>query len=780
MEKKDKINELSVQLEAVIAKQEAFIKEIMTLRKELKALKGDEKIVEHVMKQEAKQEVESVSQNIETKTTKRQAVKSTIKQAKNSNLEKFIGENLISKIGIAIIVIGVAIGAKYAIDKQMLGPVARITIAYLFGFGLMGIALKLKKNYENYSAVLLSGAFAILYFVSYASYSYYFFFSQSLTFGLMLIFTVAAVYAALKYDRQIIAHFGLVGAYTIPFLLSDGSGKVLILFSYMVIINSGILYLSFKKYWKPLYYSSFTISWLILFLWLINKYDWHSQFTLAAVFTSIFFLLFYATFLVYKLIKHEKFNISDIFLLLLNAFIFYGLSYSLLHDFDIGKKYLGLFTLGNALAHAAISLIIYRERTVDKNLFYFVLGLAIVFLSIAIPVQLQGKWITMLWAAEAALLFWIARSKQVSLYEKLALPLAFLAFFSLLHDWTQVYNQFSVDLPETYLRLLGNINFFISLFVAAALGFISYLNKFPTTIKASKKTPIWLFKHSSTLMFIIVLYFAFWLEISNYWDQLFESTRVLSSVSSEAYKTYIYNYNLDKFKDIWLYNFSLLFFALFSLLNYMKFKKKSLAQIALLANGLLLFSFLTQGILTLKELTELYVNPLSQTTFVPTINYLTLRYISFVFVFGLIISSYYNIKSKFMQAEIRLYNTYHIVLHVVVLWLLSSELLNLTTIFHFQHADKLILSIIWGIYSVFLIVLGIKQNKKGLRVLAIVIFGITLIKLFGYDISHLNMLSKTIVFVLLGILLLVISFLYTKYKGLIFKEEEEKKNMKKT
>ena len=61
------------------------------------------------------------------------------------------------------------------------------------------------------------------------------------------------------------------------------------------------------------------------------------------------------------------------------------------------------------------------------------------------------------------------------------------------------------------------------------------------------------------------------------------------------------------------------------------------------------------------------------------------------------------------------------------------------------------------------IILGIYQNKKHLRIGAIVLFGMTLAKLFLYDIAELNTISKTIVFVSLGILLLIVSFLYNKY-----------------
>jgi len=107
-------------------------------------------------------------------------------------------------------------------------------------------------------------------------------------------------------------------------------------------------------------------------------------------------------------------------------------------------------------------------------------------------------------------------------------------------------------------------------------------------------------------------------------------------------------------------------------------------------------------------------------------------------------------------------------LAISILWIASSELINWLDITGSSQAYKLGLTIFWGVYSLVLISLGIWKNNKNLRIGAIVLFSITLIKLFFYDISHLDTLSKTIVFVSLGILLLIISFLYNKFKHQIF------------
>ena len=109
-------------------------------------------------------------------------------------------------------------------------------------------------------------------------------------------------------------------------------------------------------------------------------------------------------------------------------------------------------------------------------------------------------------------------------------------------------------------------------------------------------------------------------------------------------------------------------------------------------------------------------------------------------------------------------------LHTTILWIASSELINLLDIAESTQSYKLGLSILWGVYALLLIVLGIWKKKKHLRLGAMALFAITLIKLFFYDLSQLDTISKTILFISLGILLLIISFLYNKYKHIISEE----------
>jgi len=789
-DKQDQINQLLDRLNILVKRQNDFSVEIRSLRSEINELKRSvigEASEKEVIKEEVKEvnpvietgfEIEKEEVTVDEQLFQQQEVIEPPKESTEKeyappkislDLEKFIGENLINKIGIVITIIGVAIGAKYTIDNGLISPLTRIILGYLAGIGLLGFGIKLKEKYENYSAVLVSGAMAIMYFITYAAFAFYALIPQVFAFGLMVFFTGFSVLAAISYNKQVIAHIGLVGAYAVPFLLSEGAGKVGVLFSYMAIINVGILFISIKKYWKPLYYVSFGLTWLMYSSWYISSYRATEHFGLALTFLSIFFVIFYIIFLAYKLFQKEKFELTDVLLLLANSFIFYGIGYVILDNDYTGKQLLGLFTLFNAVVHFIVSMVIYKQKLANKNLLYIVSGLVLVFITIAIPVQLDGNWVTLLWAGEAALLFWIGRTKNVAIYEILSYPLMVLAVYSIAQDWTTAYGKYNFEILESRITPLLNINFLTSLLFIAAFGFIYFLdqNKNYKSSLISQKELLKIVSVFIPSIILCVLYFAFYMEISNYWNQLYLD----SEVARESNSAYNYwNFDMESFGAIWIINYSLLFVSILSFVNIKKFKNQLLGLINLGLNVLFIVVFLTAGLFVLSELRESYLEQTLSEYYERGLFNIGIRYVSYAFFAFTIFSCYQYIRQEFIKTNFKV--AFDLLLHISILWIASGELINWMEIAESTQSYKLGLSILWGIYSLFLIVLGIWKKKKHLRIGAIALFGATLVKLFFYDISHLDTISKTIVFVSLGVLLLIISFLYNKYKHSISDEND--------
>jgi len=770
--KHDQVNQLHAKLDLLTRKQAAFSQEINDLRLEIQRIKvPHEKATAKIKKNESFTD----SMNLQTEKQAPQIQEKRIEIPKKKiptirfDTEKFIGENLINKIGIVIMLIGLGIGTKYSIEHELISPLTRIILAYLAGFGLLGLGFKLRTKYENYSAVLVGGAMAVMYFVSFAAYNFYDLIPQFVAFALMLLFTAFTVFAALKYKQQAIALIGMVGAYAVPFLLSDGSGNVGVLFTYMAIINVGILIIALQQYWKALYLSSYALSWLIFIVWFAFDYSRSEHFGLALSFSILFFFTFYSVFLAYKLLRKEAFEKLDLILLLSNTFIFYAVGYALLNHHETGEDFLGFFTLCNAFVHAIVSYIFYKQKHADKNLFYLASGLSLIFISISIPVQLDGNWVTLLWTGEAALLFWIGRTKQLTVYEKMAYPLMLVALFSMIHDWSSVHYQ--LDSDKSMIPLI-NVNFLSSVLFVTAFAFINRLN-----VKTNCALP---FRKDGSLQqfFNIVMpailigsvYFTFSVEISAYFEQLYINSQI---TINESYIK-VSDTNILKYKQVWLINYSILFFSLLSFFNIKTLKNLKLSNVNLALNVLCLWFFLSQGLYVLSELRDNYLTQDLNAHYHIGGFAVVIRYISYMFVAVLLFAIYKSIKQSFFKMKLSM--AYDILMFISILWLISSEFINLMTLGDSSQSDKLGLSILWGIYALLFVVWGIWKQKKHLRLGAIGLFGITLLKLFFYDISHLETLHKTIVFVSLGILLLAISFIYNKYKNLISDDISLKKS----
>jgi uncharacterized membrane protein len=776
---KSEKKELLEKLNMLLKKQSLFQVEINELQLEIATLQVDdleeftsatEVIETSQLVKETVQEENEFSEITELKIFIQNEKKESYrgKSGISAEIEKFIGENLINKVGIAVLIIGVGIGVKYAIDNDLISPLVRIILGYLVGFSLAGFAIRLKSKYLNFSAVLFSGAMAIQYFITYAAISYYNLFPQIVAISLMVVITILTVALALYYNQQVIAHFGLVGAYIVPYLLIEPFLNVTILFIYMAIINSGILYISTQKKWKPLYYLAFIATWTIFISWVASK-NYNNQLGICLTFLGLFFLIFYLAFLSYKLLLKEKFRIDDVFFLLVNSGILFFAGFFAIDSLESSKAFLGLFVLIIAVVHAGIALLVNKTRLNDKNLFYWTIGLVIAFFTIAISVQFNNSVTAILWSFEAALIFWYGRSKKIIVYENISYFIVFITTLATASNWTSTsYHLYSNNIEKIFTPFL-NIGFLTSSVVIISFIFIYYIN-----LKSKNTTEINhvfgnMFNVVFPIVFLFILYFTIYTEISLYWNnvQIKASFEVTSDGSWEKQFDKL-NFDIIKFRSVWLINYSLLFVSILSFINFRWFKTRDFSNSILILSSLLIITFIGSGLNLFAGLRTSYLNPALQPDYDVSINHLIIRYISIAF-FAVFIYSIFRFIISVLK--IQLINIiFETVLSMCIIWLFSSELINWLSLAGSTELYKHWLSILWGAFSLILVSYGIWKRKKHLRIFAIILFSGTLIKLFFYDLTNLETIPKTIVFLFIGILLLIVSFMYNKYTKIIFDE----------
>ncbi len=675
-----------------------------------------------------------------------------VKAKASRGLEDFIGTNLISKIGILITIIGVFIGAKYAIDNELISASMRIVIGYVAGAALIGTALKLKDKYNYFSSVLMGGGVAIVYFITYIAFSFYQLMPQSVAFAGMLVTTIATVLIALWYNQKIIAIIGQVGAYAIPFLLSDGSGKVFVLFSYISIINVGLVVLSFAKDWKILYRIGFSISWLIYAVWIAANNFTTISFAASLIFLAINFITFYAMFLSYKVFRRDVFNLPEVLILLLNALFFFFLGFYFISANNPAVHTLTWFTLANALIHAVVGYVVYRIRLFDASVVQFVVALALLFITIAIPIELDGNWVTLLWTIEGTLLCMVAYKYNRSLYLQIAMPVLVIAVLSLVQDWSEPYQYLggSKGLGAFSAVPFSNLNFWTSMVVAVLFGWISYKHALVKPEMKEGYTSLF-FQKLLPLVFLAMVYFNFFLQIHYAFDKAI-AAEGMGSISAM---------NIVFINNITLTIYTAVFVSIVLVVNARMVKRFELHYLFLVFAMLTSAVVLLSGLYHVGRLRENYLDqhhPLN-----------TMFLLRYALIAGLIVlwmSAVYATR-KFPLSGVGV-RALSIVFNITLLAVLCSEFIHWMDIAGYSNQYKLGLTIIWGMYALSMLVAGIGRKKKHLRLGAMVLFGATILKLFIYDLASLSTISKTIVLVILGVLLLISSFLYNKYKELLF------------
>jgi uncharacterized membrane protein len=761
------IQDLTEKLNELKSRQLEMTKEMIGLEKELATLKAS------IIGQQAQGATSpstipapGITEVEKPTVTYLQKVQEQLQERKRQNyqrsfhvtqeLEDFIGTNLISKIGILITIIGVFIGAKYAIDKELISPLMRILSGYVSAGILIFIALRLKPKYENFSSILMGGGLAVAYFITYIAFSFYHLFPQAIAFAIMIITTGGAVAVALWYNKKVIALLGQVAGYAIPFLLGDRTGNAAVLFAYISIINIGLLVLSFKKDWKLLYHIAFFLTWLIYAVWELRNRDASKNLGTGIVFFSIAFFTFYITFLSYKIFKKQLYQLGEIGILLLNALLFFFMGGFLIHENYVSTRALTLFTLSNALIHFVAGYFIHRLKLADKTVFQFMLGLGLLFVTVAIPIELDGNWVTLLWTIEATSLFYIAYANQRNLYLDIALPLVIIALISLIQDWSTAYNYWNGDYTTLITAApFANLNFWFSLFVCSCFGYMGYQSRSNTLTIGSKNTAS--FFRLLPMIFMVLLYLSIYNEIHLYWDIIIQRNNVSRLNSNDRL-----------LQSLTLIIYSCVYVASLITINFKWIKNRQIFMLLLCAAAFVSVVTVVRGFYILGELRENY---LQQQAVASVSQWLILvRYICFMALAVLWISVWRSWKSEELFYPLPI--LFSALFNFILLSVICNEFINWMDLAGYSNQYKLGLSIICGVYALALIFIGILQKKKHLRIGGMFLFGLTLLKLFFYDLASLSTISKTIVLLMLGILLLIASFLYNKYKDLLFTKDE--------
>lgn len=307
-------------------------------------------------------------------------------------------------VGILALLFAVAFFLKYAFDNNWVGPRGRIGLGLLAGSTLFPFSHKLlDRGYTFFSEGIAGLGAAILYLSLWAGWHYYGIFSQSTAFALMIVVTVVVGIISVGRNSERIAVLAILGGALTPEIVSSGHNQEVVLFTYLAVLGAGVLALARVRDWKWLPPIQFVATLVYFWGWYADFYD-DAQLARTLIFATIFFFLF-AALPVARSYRQGELSMVEGGIVLVNALAFLVALREMLWPDD--RWGLTLAVLALAAFHIASERAL-PKKTDHQALFTRMLfaGLALLFVTLVIPIRLDGRWITMAWAIEGAILIW--------------------------------------------------------------------------------------------------------------------------------------------------------------------------------------------------------------------------------------------------------------------------------------------------------------------------------------------------------------------------------------
>ena len=642
-----------------------------------------------------------------------------------TNFEKYIGENLFGKIGILIFIIGIGFFVKYAIDQNWINETARTLMGYAVGAGMLVLAERLHKRYHTFSSLLAGGAFGIYYLITAIAFHYYALFSHTIAFVILCVTTIFMSAVSVLYDRKELAVTALIGGFIAPFIISTDSSSIISLQIYITILNIGMFCLAMYKKWAILPMVSFAFTYIIL--WGTTALGSFSDSEAVTTYPTLFAFatLFYVIFLlpvvfILRTQYGENTRLGLLGIITANSFMYLIYGDFLLQHFEVSSDTTAYLAFFIAAVNLAIHLYLRFRVEGQDTLRNLMLGLAVTFASMGIPILFSAANVLMVWAAESVLLLWLFTKEKNRIYELASAVLLLLTLGALAY-----YRTTDTFIHDTGDSLFFNGAFFVTTFVSIAYYVVAVIMQFNKELFNDTKRLI-AYTPCNAIAYALgfsILFLAFRDNFHFHLEQ-----------------------PISEYASLLTANIMLLGGALILRKRFEISENKLAYEISLYLAGILfamtVWNYTAPDGLLLRWLMAL----------------VTIAYMAYCMRGQLLVTS----NQRNLHTEYSIIST--------LMWLTLTRLLLITfNEVNFSTAFSLSL----GIAAFILMCIGMRYHSKEIRIVSLAEFGIVIGKLILNDVWAMPALGKIIVFISLGALLLILSFLYQKLKDALFNEEEQ-------
>ena len=359
------------------------------------------------------------------------------------------GGNTVLRVGVVLLFLGLAFLLRYATEGMVVPVEMRYAGVAASAIALLGLGWWLRERVGSYGLILQGTGVAVLYLTTFAAMRLHPLLDPKMALGLLVLVTVFSAILAVAQNALGLAVAAALGGFAAPILTSTGSGNHVALFSYFILLNSGIFAIAWFKAWRLLNLVGFLGTFGIGLAWGLRSYTpellWSTE-----PFLILFFLMYVAIGLLFARRKlreaeaapqergellrwaRDKADYVDGSVLFGTPLVGFGLQYAIVQHIEFAAAF---SALGLGLFYLLLARVL-SGRAPGRTLLLVetCLALGVIFASLAIPLGLDARWTSAAWAVEGAGIFWLGLRQGRPLARAFALLLQFGAALAFLGE----------------------------------------------------------------------------------------------------------------------------------------------------------------------------------------------------------------------------------------------------------------------------------------------------------------------------------------------------------
>lgn len=317
----------------------------------------------------------------------------------------FTEGNVPVKIGMLVLLAGVAALLKYASDQGWLNAPIELRLAAIAAAALGGLVFGWiqRDRRRLFALALQGGTIGVLLLTLFAAFKRYDLIDALPAFAMSVLLIAGMGVLAVVQNSRTLAVLGILAGFMAPIWLSTGSGNHVALFAYYAVLNAAILAIAWWRPWRVLNLLGFAFTFGIGTAWGVLQYN-ADKFSSTEPFLLLFFVFYLLIPILYaRRQPAEKRDLVDGSLVFGTPLVAFSLQAGMLHD---DRLLLALCALALAALYAVLGWALIRRAR------YAVLGqshavLAVGFATLAVPLALSARATASVFALEGAGLVWL-------------------------------------------------------------------------------------------------------------------------------------------------------------------------------------------------------------------------------------------------------------------------------------------------------------------------------------------------------------------------------------